>query len=326
MGMAASQMRYCMLSGRKSDVEFQGQQINQQRTTLATQTSAYNSQLLNLVVPTPPSTASYTTTAYTFTSNGQSRTVTGTVYDSTSGTYTVNYTTSETTDQGQSTGTSVFNNAGTPAAPQYQTGGGNALSLAVTAFGTPGYSAVDESNIALIAKDCKIPNGATAYGAPGYTIPPFYKYTIDGTTKYVLASELATNANTTTAISTYDVNKNAKVTTSAQMTGAAVTWSSSGRMSSITDSSGHEYSLNVSTTNDDAAYTNAYNEYQYKKSLYDQEINNINAKVSDVEAQDKKLELQLRNLDTTQQSISTEMDAVKKVTDKNIEVSFKTFA
>ena len=60
MGMSASQMRYIMISGKKSDIEFQGQQINQQRTTLATESSTLNSSLLNMTVPTPPSSEDFT--------------------------------------------------------------------------------------------------------------------------------------------------------------------------------------------------------------------------------------------------------------------------
>jgi len=41
---------------------------------------------------------------------------------------------------------------------------------------------------------------------------------------------------------------------------------------------------------------------------------------------DRALELQLRRVDTQQQSIQTEIDAVQKVIDKNIESTFKTFS
>ena len=39
MGLAATQARYLGLTARKTNVEFEGQQINQQRTALANQTS-----------------------------------------------------------------------------------------------------------------------------------------------------------------------------------------------------------------------------------------------------------------------------------------------
>lgn len=353
MGMSASQMRYCMIAGKKSDVEFQGQQINQQRTTLATQTSAYNNQLLDLNVPTPPSTADYTKTSYTFSSNGETRTVTGTQYESNAyyidangviqqgtnpsgttypaGTYVVNYTTTSKTSKGESQGTSVFTNTGTTAAPVYTTSNGTILSLVSSAEGAAEY-ATDLSNLSLISKDCGLADDAgRAYGSAGYTTPAFYKYTDNGTTKYMLARDLAANANTSTnqsntAISTYDVNPSAEVTNSAKLGGAKVDWSDSGRMTSITDASGHDYTLSVDTEDDENAYKDAYNEYEYQKAQYDHEIEGINAKISVIQSEDKKLELKLQDLDTQQQALSTEMDSVKKVIDKNIESSFKAFA
>lgn len=328
MGMSASQMRYCMLSGRKSDVEFQGQQINQQRTTLATETAAYNNQLLNLTVPTPPSADSYTKTSYSFNSNGEERTVTGTVYNSTNGTYTVNYTREVITSKGQPTGTSVFarqNN--TDGSVSYLTSSGTILDPVITTSGTTGYSASDVSNLSLICQDCGIrDSGGRAYGAPGYVMPNFFKYTSGSSTKYILESELVAHAGTTTAITTYSINDNVKETQSGQMTGADVEWTDTGRMASITDADGTNYSLSVTSENDDAAYTDAMNEYEYKKSIYDQQLDNINSQIDIVESQDKKLELKLQNLDTQQQAITTEMDSVKKVIDKNIEQSFKAFA
>ena len=41
MGMAASQARFLGLTARKNNVEFEGQQINQQRTALSNQTALY---------------------------------------------------------------------------------------------------------------------------------------------------------------------------------------------------------------------------------------------------------------------------------------------
>jgi hypothetical protein len=44
----------------------------------------------------------------------------------------------------------------------------------------------------------------------------------------------------------------------------------------------------------------------------------------EVQAQDRQLEVELKNVDTQHQAVQTEVDAVKKVIDKNIETSFKT--
>ncbi|MEW5821174.1 MAG: hypothetical protein AB1782_13355 [Cyanobacteriota bacterium] len=48
--------------------------------------------------------------------------------------------------------------------------------------------------------------------------------------------------------------------------------------------------------------------------------------ISRIQNLDKKLELDLRRVDTQQQAVQTEIQAVQKVIDKNIDMSFKTFA
>ena len=66
MGMAASQARYLQLSARMSNCEYEGQQINQQRTILANESANLFNQMLIMQVPTVPSTTDYTTVQYTF--------------------------------------------------------------------------------------------------------------------------------------------------------------------------------------------------------------------------------------------------------------------
>ena len=60
MGMAASQARWISLAARKSNVEYEGQQINQARLNLSNQTANLFNQMLGLNVPTPPSTQDFT--------------------------------------------------------------------------------------------------------------------------------------------------------------------------------------------------------------------------------------------------------------------------
>jgi len=69
MGLAASQARFLQLTARKSNVEYLGQQINQQRLSLANESAGLFQRQLTLVIPTPPSSASdkYQAPAYTFT-------------------------------------------------------------------------------------------------------------------------------------------------------------------------------------------------------------------------------------------------------------------
>ena len=66
MGMAASQARYLGLTARKTNVEYEGQQINQARTALANQSANTFNELLALEVPTAPSTQDFTTIKYSY--------------------------------------------------------------------------------------------------------------------------------------------------------------------------------------------------------------------------------------------------------------------
>lgn len=52
----------------------------------------------------------------------------------------------------------------------------------------------------------------------------------------------------------------------------------------------------------------------------------MQSKIEQLEQIDKVLELSLRRVDTQQQAVQTEIQAVQKVIDKNIDMSFKTFA
>ena len=66
MGMAASQARYLGLTARKTNVEYEGQQVNQARVALANQSAGLFNQLLSLEVPQPPSTADFTKVQYSY--------------------------------------------------------------------------------------------------------------------------------------------------------------------------------------------------------------------------------------------------------------------
>ena len=67
MGMAATQARLLQLTSELNDLEFQGQQINQARSVLSSQSATYYNQLLNMEVPIAPSKADYMTTVYSYT-------------------------------------------------------------------------------------------------------------------------------------------------------------------------------------------------------------------------------------------------------------------
>ncbi len=96
MGMSASQARLLGLTARQSNLEYEGQQINQQRTSLSNQSANYYNSLLTLTVPTPPSTDDYTTVKYSFTIGGNDAIISQALPDG-EGTYLVSYTTSLST-------------------------------------------------------------------------------------------------------------------------------------------------------------------------------------------------------------------------------------
>lgn len=78
MGMAASQARFLGITARKTNTEYEGQQVNQQRTALANQSANLFNQLLGLDLPVPPSKSDseYTKTVYAFTDDaGQKATI-----------------------------------------------------------------------------------------------------------------------------------------------------------------------------------------------------------------------------------------------------------
>ena len=74
MGMAASQARYLALTARKTNTEWEGQQINQARTALANQSANLFNRLLDLEVPNAPKTTDYTELQYSY-SDGDNESV-----------------------------------------------------------------------------------------------------------------------------------------------------------------------------------------------------------------------------------------------------------
>ena len=74
MGMAASQARYLALTARKTNTEWEGQQINQARTALANQSANLFNRLLDLEVPDAPKTTDYTELQYSY-SDGDNKSV-----------------------------------------------------------------------------------------------------------------------------------------------------------------------------------------------------------------------------------------------------------
>ena len=340
MGMAASQARFLGLTARKTNVEYEGQQINQQRTTLANQTANYYNQLLGMTVPTPPSSADYTKTVYTFTDGNLSNSVTSLIAQQ-DGTYLVSFVSSWTNDFAPvSAGSAIVtkNDAGT----EYYIGSTQlrVLGQNLTAFKDkdPYLSTLSDDQITKLETEEKqyINLLNEKYGTTGdewyvrYVqntstntwSPMFYRKEQVDTAIYSDEGISQSNINVYTMGSAQETEEVKGVT-------ARLEKDTTGRYINITLYAGtdHEvtYALTTNTLTDQDAYDDAMNQYEYDKYQYDQSIQEINAKIEIIQAQDKNLELRLKQLDTEQDAISTEMDAVQKVIEKNTESTFKTF-
>ena len=345
MGMAASQARFLGLTARKTNVEYEGQQVNQQRTTLANQSANYYNQLLGMTVPVPPSTADYTKTVYTFQDGNLSNSITSLIAQP-DGNYLVSYVSSWTNDFAPvSAGTGIVtrDDAGT----HYV--GSTELRELGSGIGADGeYTGDDEYLNSLSAEQRKNLvteekefikllndkyNGGQQDGEwyVRYVLntstetwsPMFYKKEQVDNAIYSDEGTSQSNINVYTMGSSQETEEIKGVT-------ARLEKDTTGRYINITLNANDPtqavtYSLTTNTLTDQDAYDDAMNQYEYDKYQYDQSIQEINAKIEIIQAQDKNLELRLKQLDTEQDAIQTEMDAVQKVIEKNTESTFKTF-
>ncbi len=332
MGMAASQARFLGLTARKTNVEYEGQQINQQRTSLSNQSANYYNDLLGMTVPVPPSVDSYTKTVYTFEDGALTNQITAMIAQA-DGTYTVSYLSKWQDDYVPvAASTSIINVQG----GQYYVG-----SDLLRELGTedPSIENDDERAARVLEEQAWMQQLQDKYGtnewyiryvtntSTGEEVPYFYKKAdIENN-----SDKTDENGNILSNINCYTIGSDTKVREVKAVENCMVERDSSGRFISISipndDGTGtySTYTLTTTTTTDQDAYNDAMNEYEHEKYLYDQAIDQINAKIEIIQAQDKNLELRLKQLDTEQDAIQTEMDAVQKVIEKNTESTFKTF-
>ena len=132
----------------------------------------------------------------------------------------------------------------------------------------------------------------------------------------------------------FDITTTGTYTKTSTYDNCELTFDTSGRITKIaipvTSDKGeivyHTVELTATSVTDEQAYNDAYNEYEYSKYEYDQEQTKINAQMSIIQEEDKKLELKLQRLDNERTQITTEIEALEKVINDNIESSYKTFS
>ncbi len=342
MGMAASQARFLGLTARKTNVEYEGQQINQQRTTLANETANYYNQLLGMTVPTPPSSADYTKTVYTFQDGNLYNSITSLIAQN-DGTYKVSYVQSWTNDfapvaAGNAVITKETDGSYYIGSQKLRKMGENTITNDENDPYLKTLSPDQLKNLAAEEKafveqlNKRYPQAGTDWyvryvqnTSTGTWSPIFYN-------KKVVEDAIYTNGTQGTSQSSIPAYKMGSVqeTEEIKQRTAKLEKDSTGRYINITiydkdNKNPVTYSLTTNTLTDQDAYDDAMNQYEYDKYQYDQAIQEINAKIEIIQAQDKNLELRLKQLDTEQDAISTEMEAVQKVIEKNTESTFKTF-
>lgn len=340
MGMAASQARFLGLTARKTNVEYEGQQVNQQRTTLSNQSANYYNQLLGITVPTPPSVQDYTKTVYSFEDGSLSNQITSLVAKE-NGMYKASYTSSWLNDfTPVSAGSAIiFKDNST-----YKIGNEtlDILSSSIDRKGTYYNSLTPEQQAKLREEEESYKKMLDKKFNNGVSTDWYVRYVQD-TTSGVWSAIFYNKDNVekaqydqSTGISQSNIRSykigSAVETEEVKGVDARLEKDSTGRYISITlfpnpddQTKSVTYSLTTSTITDQDAYNDAMNQYEYNKYQYDQSIQEINAKIEVVQAEDRTLELRLKQLDTEQDAIQTEMDAVKKVIEKNTESTFKTF-
>ncbi|HIT55121.1 TPA: hypothetical protein IAA92_02560 [Candidatus Galligastranaerophilus intestinigallinarum] len=448
MGMAASQARFLSLTARKSNVEYEGQQVNQQRTALSNESANLYNKLTSIEVPTPPATSDYYETVYTFktteldNSSSESTEYTlNSIYTMPDGTYanlsymaynwqaatTSAYSGDINSTYDTATGETKYSislaNGVVADATEYkyqpseaevtldfssgsvmiageefklsdtkdqilggldETGkyqyaydvqdlgnGQYALKLSVTqdkqnpekfncTIAGQTYEATLQSNGTY---ECIIESGdpdgtsysadvsgkyvsangnansAVSYLGSDFTTytpqgsteemfnQPILAYTLNGQTYFVTAAEYQAGEGTYFSSSSYVQSVGHQESVSYP---CIFTTSSTGRYETltVTDDNGitHQFSLDVQTVQDEEAYQQAMLDYEYEQAQYQKQVQDINAKTEALQQEDRTLELRLKQLDTEQNAIATEMDAVQKVIEDNVESTFKTFA
>ncbi len=358
MGMAASQARWISLAARKTNVEYEGQQINQARTALSNQSSELWNRLYQMDVPVPPSTTDFTKTKYTFNIGDSVKTITdiqaADYYDEDDG-ITYNSYVTYTADVIQYKGIRITNSnpqvqyVSEPSEgdPYYMVGTRKLKSMGNEDPDSDEWATyivalqqiVEDWPDSTVAKEWnKInpdPTLDPSKNAADYQHIHFWKdgqnevnFAVDGQDGCAVPGAVDTLQycidNPDEALhSYYAENQFVKQTLSKY---AIIEYDSSGRATSIQlEKSSAVYELSTSTQTDDDAYNDAMNEYYYQKQVYEKRVQEINAKTEQIQTEDRTLELRLKQLDTEQNALQTEMDAVHKVISKNIENTFKTF-
>ncbi|MDD3236913.1 MAG: hypothetical protein PHV37_02300 [Candidatus Gastranaerophilales bacterium] len=318
MGMAASQARFLGLTARKTNTEYEGQQVNQQRTALANESSGLFNRMLELQVPTPPDSYNYYKDTYKFDYDGDNYTIVNISNTTTDNVYNINTKYNQTTAMATYKQISQLYLDSLPA---------NANNGSISIGGSTYDLYASKKNPTMVQNWND--NHEKQEWLDENTM--FYSYVnSEGVTNYISEDQLNNKeGETINNVSDY-YNVNQSVTKYKQFENVSMYKDEDGNYYNvvITDEDGKKTNCTTTSTRemDDQAYARAMTQYTTAKNQYDKEISDINAKTENIQQQDKTLELRLKQLDTEQSALQTELEAVSKVIEKNVESTFKTFA
>ena len=377
MGMAASQARYIELAARKTNVEYEGQQINQQRTALANESAGLFNSMLQMQVPTAPNYANFTKVIYSFSDGTNDYTIDSIAKRTGDPEYNCNvnyYTTvQEYTGMYKERSDLELHSVS-------KTDENTGETMTIWYYGTKKLDPYDVDKDEAACKQIyldtvenkKDKTMKDSYVGKNYNAGEtgkIYKYSSGGTTYYLSLDNSGTRYRDTIIniednVTTLErTNSKGEIldtwtrdTEAGDSIGKVFTtytgfpiqncyaatieqkqWQNSVPAYIYKDDSGNNatitlenysntFDLSIYQETDEKAYDQAMNDYVYKKMVYDKSIADINAKTEIIQQEDRTLELKLKQLDTEHNALQTEMDAVKKVCDKNVEDTFKTFA
>ncbi len=341
MGLAASQARFLGLTARKSNVEYKGQQINQERVALSNEVMGLYNEYNRLTVPVPPSINDYQKTTYTLDNTAEGYEIQG-FSKITEGDYAGLYDVTLSYDEQVPKAYSYIAKDSLITATE----GANGYSNLTFQLGMDSYyydeNDLEKSTITKIVEGeyDKYPGLLTIMKSQNLTNGTYYMFSRDGVSYFTSEDDLnSTSFETIDGKKTYhgdysfDYQGGQTVSNTVNVK-AALTQDSSGRLSTISivqsddapEMIGKAYSISTSQEEDTSSYTDDMNKYYYEKALYEREVERINKKTEELQEQDRSLELQLNQLDTEQLAVKTEMESISKVIEETIDSVFKTFS
>lgn len=339
MGLSASSARLILETARMNDVEFEGQQINQQRVILSNKVNETYNILAQLAVPTPPLTQDFTRTTYSFTIGTTNCSIqalrpSGQYFD-----MDVSYT-AHGNNMVPGRMVQVTRSASEP--PSYSVGDYRICSVYDAYHGNPQMITQDEYNGYIQA----FRNMDPSLADPNTTHPDeialkfsMYFPPLGGRSDitdriFMRTADLTQMVEDTESVDTFEYTASGEYTAYQTYEDTDVIFDNNGNISQVgilvTDpntgiTTRTYYTVTTGTETDERAYNDALNKYEFDKYNYDKEMTRLNHQTSIYQRQDKQLELKLTRLDNERNAINTEIEAVKKVIQDDIDKSFKTF-